>query len=415
MVKRVCFRPRAAFVFVNKSQMKRIALIIGLLLLGTGVFSQTLDGTLVRTCTADPCLIFDNGYFYLTMTGSSRIAMVSDKRLSMLGTDVHPTMDNIVYNSAYDPSVEELFGPGATINGTWSPEMHYFSEEEFPGESGWYMYFSLRQKMEDSRNIRMVVLKSASGRVDGPFVSPVTGTTGQTQPFLNPDGSVLVDWCLGPSLLRIPTGKYKGVYLTWVEETGRGEGLGKFYQIIKISKISKPWKLEGESAIITVPTQEWEFHGSSQTYPRVVEGATAVYGDHGEIFMAYCGSGFWSDYGLGQLTLLRDGDDYADPMKTESWIKYEGNPVFSSARSSELRGAGHGFFLTDAKGQRFFCYHAYPVVNGRKSKTRNAYIEPYFIDYGAACPSAPYGVLIMGAMGNGKCAPVDTPIRFSRK
>ena len=399
--------------------MKRL-LICLTVLLPTLAFSQRLDGTLIRRSAADPCLVFDDGCFYLTMTGSSRLVMVKDRSLSSLDVDVHPTLDNIFYDSAADPSVEELFGPGAVINGTWSPEIHYFSEEEFPGESGWYIYLALRQKVEEngktsSRNIRMCVLKSASGKVDGPYVNPVTGDENHTQPFLDENGEFLTGWCVGPSLLRIPSGKYKGVYLTWVEEVGRGQGLGNFYQTIMISRISSPWQVAGTPGLITKPTQEWETYGSSKTHPCVVEGGTAVYGDHGEIFMAYCGSGYWSDYGLGQLTLLRDGDDYADPLKTESWVKYEGNPVFSSARSSDLRGAGHAFFLTDGKGQRFFCYHAYPIVNGKKSKQRNAYIEPYFIDYGTKSPSAPYGVLKMGAMGNGKSAPVETEIRYSRK
>ena len=399
---------------------KKLLIGIAAFLLASNAFAQRLDGTMIRRAAADPCLVFDNGYFYLTMTGSSRLAMVKDRSLASLDVDVHPTLDNIFYDSAKDPSVEELFGPGAVINGTWSPEIHYFSEEEFPGESGWYMYFALRQKVEEngkisSKNIRMCVLKSASGKVDGPYVHPVSGEENHTQPFLAEDGSFLTGWCVGPSLLRIPSGRYKGVYLTWIEEVGRGEGLGKFYQTIMISRISSPWQVSGEPGLVTKPTQEWETHGSSQTHPCVVEGGTAVYGDHGEIFMAYCGSGYWSDYGLGQLTLLRDGDDYADPLKTESWVKYEGNPVFTSSRSADLRGAGHAFFLTDGKGQRFFCYHAYPIVNGKKAKQRNAYIEPYFIDYGAKSPSAPYGVLKMGVMANGRSAPVDTEIRFSRK
>lgn len=401
--------------------MKRVVLAVFLLLLiCLAASAQKLDGTLVRRAAADPCLVFDDGYFYLTMTGSSRLAMVKDRSLASLDVDEHPTTGNIFYDSANDPTVEELFGPGAVINGTWSPEIHYFSEEEFPGASGWYMYMALRQKVVEngktsSKNIRMCVLKSATGKVDGPYVHPLSGEENHTQPFLAQDGSFLTGWCVGPSLLRIPSGRYKGVYLTWVEERGRGQGRGKFYQTIMISRISSPWQIEGEPGLITQPTQEWETHGSSETHPCVVEGGTAVYGDHGEIFMTYSGSGYWSDYGLGQLTLLKEGDDYADPLKTESWVKYENNPVFTSSMSSDLRGAGHAFFLTDGEGQRYFCYHAYPVVDGKKAKQRNAYIEPYFIDYGAACPSAPYGVLKMGAMGNGQSAPVYTVIRYSRK
>lgn len=401
--------------------MKKIY-ILAALIAATLVFGAAAPqhSTLVRTSCADPCLVYDQGNFYLTMTGSSKLAMIVDRNLGNLTTDIHPTPDNIFYDSAYDPSVEELFGEGAKINGTWSPELHYFSEEEFPGNSGWYLYFSLRQKVVEngktsSRSIRIVVMKSATGRVDGPYVHPVTGIVGQTQPMLAPDGGILTRWAVGPSILRVPSGSHKGTYMMWVEEEGRGQGLGKFYQKLMVSKFSAPWQLEGEPGVMTTPTQEWEFHGSSQTHPRVVEGATAVYGDDGEVFLTYSGSGYWSDYGLGQLTLKRENGDYADPLKTESWIKYDRNPVFTSTKSDELRGAGHGFFLRDAAGGRFFCYHAYPIVNGKKSKGRNAYIESYYIDKAAACPSAPEGVLRMGLKGDGKTSPVESKFRFEMK
>lgn len=378
-----------------------------------------LNGTLIRTSTADPCLLYENGSFYLTMTGASKIAMVKDSSLSRLTTAIHPNSKCIIYNSANDPTVEQTYGEGALINGTWSPEIHYFSEDEFPGKSGWYMYFALRQKVEaggktSSRNVRMVVLKSSSGKIDGPYASPVTDVEGQSQPMLDKDGEVIKDWCLGPSVLRIPSGKHKGVYITWVEETGRGEGKGNFYQKIMISKINSPWQFCGEKGIVTTPTQEWETHGSSATHPEVVEGGTAVYGDHGEVFLTYSGSGYWSDYGLGQLTLERK-DDYSDPLKTKSWIKYKDNPIFSSVYSDELRGAGHAFFLKDAAGNGFMCYHAFPFVDGAKIKVRNAYIEPYRIDYETKSKTAPQGVLRLGSFGDGQTAAVSTKVSFQNQ
>ena len=401
--------------------MKRFCLaLISILCFCSGAPMKVInmERTLVRTSCADPCIVYDRGYFYLTMTGATRIAMVKDASITRLGTRVHPTLDNIIYDSSMDRTVGKLFGRYSELSGTWSPELHFFSEEEFPGQSGWYMYFSIREKVEDngtggSRNIRMVVLKSATGLLDGPWVHPVTGKLGQSQPILDPKGKVIDRWAVGPSVLRVPSGEHKGTYLMWVEEQGRGEGKGKFFQKIMISNFSSPWQLSGEPGLITTPTQNWEFIGSTEKHPRVVEGATAVYGDHGEVFLTYSGSGYWSNYGLGQLTLLREGEDsYADPLQTSSWVKYEGNPVFSSAKSSDLRGAGHAFFLSDASGGRFLCYHAYPVVDGKKAKTRNAYIEPYYIDYDAACPSAPYGVLRIGLLGTGVTAPVSSSISF---
>lgn len=378
-----------------------------------------MNGTLVRKGTADPCLIYQDGHFYLTMTGASRLAMITDSSLAHLSSDHHKLNDNIIYDSKLDPTVKALFGEDATINGTWSPELHYFSEEEFPGKSGWYLYFALRKKVVEngktsSRAIKTVVLKSLSGDIRGPYGNPVSNGEQHSQPLLNERGDVLDGWCVGASILRIASGKYRGIYLTWVEEVGRGESAGKFYQKIMISRISSPWQIKGESGVVTTPTQKWEFKGSSNTHPRVVEGATAVYGDNGEVFITYSGSGYWSDYGLGQLTLRREGDDYANPLLTSSWIKYNRNPIFTAVGSEELRGAGHAFFLKDGTGKRFFCYHAYPIIDGKKARGRNAYIEPYRIDYSGKNPTAPDGILRMGKTGDGICAPTYSKIKFKQ-
>ena len=70
----------------------------------------------------------------------------------------------------------------------------------------------------------------------------------------------------------------------WVAEEGRGQSgaTGKFYQKIMIAKMKSPWQFDGEPGIVTTPTQNWEYAGASSTHPRVVEGATPVYGKNGE-------------------------------------------------------------------------------------------------------------------------------------
>ena len=393
------------------------------------VEAVTKNGTLLRTSCADPSMVYLDGEFYLTMTGSSNIAMVHDKDLSKLTTSDHPTSSSTyIYQSKNDPTVTEIFGEGAKINGTWSPEIHYFSEDDCPGSSGWFMVFAL--KLDNSATstsgsaayTRPVVLKSSGGTPAGPWGHPVTGEKNRTQRFLDAQGNPFTEWAIGVSFLRIPTGKYKGIYATWVDEVGRGAGLGNFYQRLRIAKLSKPWQIASEASTITTPTQAWEQKGAAGIssshpvgLPMVVEGGTAVYGKNGEIFLTYCGSGYWSDYGQGQLTLKREDGDYADPLKTESWIKYAENPIFSSKSSSDLRGAGHVFFLKDAAGNGFICYHAYPFVNGKKQDSRSAYIEPYTIDYDNKSETAPQGVLKFGLLGNDITAPVTSKITWYRR
>lgn len=374
------------------------------------------NGTLVRTSCADPCLIYQDGTFYLTMTGSSNLIMVIDSDLTRLTTKAHPTGScEYIYKSEQDPNIKKFFGTGATLSGTWSPELHYISEADIPGHSGWYMFFGVRKSGDDSSMIRTVILKSRTGELRGPYVHPSENVQYSSQTLLDINGKEITEWIVGMSILRIPSGKYKGLYGMFVDEVGRGEGYGKFYQRLRIAKLEKPWKLGSDLHTITTPTQAWEKIGADSIRPMVVEGCTAIYGDDNEIFLAYCGSGYWSNYGLGQLTLRRENGDYSDPLQESSWIKYEKNPVFTSSVSDDLRGAGHAFFLKDDTGNRFMCYHAYPLEGGVKSASRNAYIEPYTIDYSIIPDSAPQGVIKFGACRNGVSAPVSTPVTFYKK
>ncbi len=370
--------------------------------------SETLSSTLLRSGVADPWLFMDGGYYYLTMTGTSRIAMFKSETLAGLGSSSLKLSDNIVYTSAEDPTVTELFGEGATLSGTWSPEVYYFSEEQYPGYAGWYMFLALRKNTGDSSTIQMVVLKSTTGDPKGPYGHPVTGEVNRSQPILDKNGNVYSDWGCGMGCVTIPEGQYKGLYTMWVTEVGRGEGLGNFYQKIMINKMSNPWTMARTPGVITTPTQDWEYAGSSSTHPRVVEGATAVYGAHGEVFLTYSGSGYWSNYGLGQLTWTG-----GDPLLTSSWHKLETdmNPIFSAVSADNVRGAGHASFLRDAEGNGFLCYHAYPYVDGTKASARSAYLEPYYIDY-SQWNGVSYGVIHCGVNDNRVPANTSTKVTF---
>ena len=384
---------------------KLITLLVALsllALLAVGISASTKTGTtIVDTSVADPWMFYHDGYYYLVRTGSGGVAL--HKSATM---DGFTTSYSVPYRGAkaasgssayvhYDDTIYDLFGEGAEINGTWSPEIHYFSEEEFPGMSGWYMFVALRQTLVnnptgDSANIRMVVLKSTTDSPEGPYGNPTTGITHLTeleegerrviaQPFLNENGTVYDEWGCGQTILRIKEGEYAGTYAMWVSEHGRGEE--GFYQTISIAKLSSPWQIDGTVGTVTRPTQDWEKTGyqASKTkwLPNVVEGATPIYGKNGEIFMIYCGGGYWTDghYALGQLTW-----NGGNPLEESSWVKLseDKNPIFSAdIGSNTLEGAGHASFIQDKDGNGFAAYHAYPLG----TSSRRSYIEPYYIDY----------------------------------
>ncbi len=391
-----------------------ISLLLPCLLLP--VSAETLNGTLIRKSAADPWMCYYNGYYFLTVTGSTKIAVFQSR--SLAGFDTLSLNSNIVYDSAQDPTVKEVFGQGASLSGTWSPELHYFSEEEAPGASGWYMFLALRKDTGDSSEIQAVVLKSTTASPKGPYGHPTTGKANHSQPLLDENGELCDNWVIGQSVLKISEGPYAGIYTTWVEEVGRGlpGTTGQFNQKLMIAKMKNPWSVEGEGSVLTIPNQGWEYAGSSKTHPRVVEGATALYGTRGDIYITYSGSGYWSDYGLGQLTWTGE-----DPLQTSSWVKLSSsetpenknhNPIFQAKKATDLRGAGHASFVYDKEGKGFLVYHAYPYENGKKAKGRNAYIEPYYIDY-TQHNGASYGVIHMGANDNRIPAETTTMITFA--
>ena len=388
--------------------MKNILAITVMLLVGSCAFAariETLPSTLLRRNCADPWIFRHNGKFYLTQTGATKVFVLESSTLAALSTA--NCAKAVAYDSTFDPMVKQFGYKG--VNGTWSPEIHRYTDAEFPGNAGWYMFLAIRDAAPgDSRHAKSIVLKSLSGEPTGPYGNPVTGEKFSSQPILDKNGTPYAEWAIGQTALVIRKGEWKGVYALYVTEKGRGTR--DFHQEICIARLKTPWQFASDSGIVTVPTQFWETVGASRTgyrdpakkasapyFPRVVEGATAVYGDKGDIYLIYSGSGYWTNYGLGQLTWTG-----GDPLKTSSWGKYDGNPVFGVADRQgrhlsgvDKQGAGHASFFTDAAGKRFMVYHAYPYnasdvrkdVDGvslaphEKAKARNAYFAQYGIDY----------------------------------
>ena len=419
--------------------MKRLIPAACIVLAGACAFAgrvETLDSTLLRKRCADPWLFRHGDRFYLTQTGATKVNVFAADTLA--GLSASDCAQAVAYDSAFDPTVKALGYSG--VSGTWSPEIHHYADADFPGHAGWYMFVALRDAAtDDSRHVKSVVLKSLSDDPAGPYGHPVTGEKFASQLVLDKAGQPYAAWAVGQTALVIRTGEWKGVYVLYVTETGRGTR--NFYQEIRIARLKTPWQLATDSGIVTVPTQFWETVGASRTgyrdpvkkkaapyFPRVVEGATAVYGDKGDVYLIYSGSGYWTNYGLGQLTWTGE-----DPLKTSSWTKFEFNPIFTIANARgkhlpglDLQGPGHASFFRDDVGKRFLVYHAYPynaskaakdvdgehLAPGAKGKHRHAYVEPYRIDYGEWNGTG-WGVFHVGVKGNAHPAASNTKISYT--
>ena len=309
-----------------------------------------------RLCkVADPWLFYHNGYYYLTYTGYKKTCVKKAKTLTELKT-VEPTV-------VFEPEQGHMW----SLN-HWSPEIHYYSEEDFGEDAGWYLLIAL----DDGKNInhRMYVLKSLNGEPDGQYGNPITGEPNVPEKIRGIDDPTINEgWSVGITDLRCNG----SVYAMWVGE--RGRQTDNFYQFIALAKMEKPWLLSGKPGIICTPTEKWEMGGAGPTasgkiLPKVVEGGTPVYADDGRIYIIYTGSGYWSKYyAMGQLTYLG-----GDPTDINSWEKKK-DPIFSM--SDEICGCGHASYTKSPAGENIISYHAY--IGQTTEGGRYSFVDTYTV------------------------------------
>ncbi len=317
---------------------------------GTTTFSNP-----IRYNNADPNLLYHDGYYYYTCTGSTTIGIIKAANLADIKTAPAFTI------------LEETGGMNL-----WSPEIWYFSAEDVGAENaGWYMFISFDDGT--TANQRMHVVKCLDGdNLLGRWGDPVTGEVNKPRKIVFPDAPhVNVDsLCGGMSVSKIG-GK---TYITYIGEADRGTP--NFHQTVNICDFENPWTILGVPTTICVPTEEWEMGGYGQDkngnwYPKVVEGAAAVYGEDGSYYLMYTGSGYWTVY--YQLSYLKFKG--GDPLDAANWEKY-GKPIF--ARSAEVNGCGHASYITDPFGTKWASYHGY--LGPDASDRRWSHFEPMTVD-----------------------------------
>lgn len=307
----------------------------------------------IRYNNADPNLLYNekDGFYYYTCTGSTTIGIIKAANIADIKTTAAYTI------------LEETGGMNL-----WSPEIWYFTAEDVGKENeGWYMFISFDDGT--TANQRMHVVKCLDGdNLLGTWGDPVTGEPNKPRKIVFPDAPEInvESLCGGMSVSKI-NGK---TYITYIGEADRGTS--NFHQTVNICDFENPWTMIGVPTTICVPTEEWEMGGYGQDkngnwYPKVVEGAAAVYGDNGEYYLMYTGSGYWTVY--YQLSYLKFKG--GDPLVASNWEKY-GKPIF--ARSPEVNGCGHASYITDPFGTKWASYHGY--LGPDASDRRWSHFEP---------------------------------------
>jgi len=326
---------------------------------GGGYVQSTVTNPLFKG--PDPWVIHRDGYYYLTVVRGVSIYCYRAA-----------TVDALAY---VEPKIIWTAPKGDYVNDTnrhysaeiWSSELHYIEASEFGAEyEGWWLYFAA----DDGNNVnhRIFAVRALTDDPLGAYGSPVTRE-------VNVPVKMVVDndatWAIGQSLLRA-NGK---TYLTWTSETGRGTAEHK--QDFRISALANPYTPVGPCTVLKQAEYDWESHGYAYSaakgisYPKVVEGATAVYGANGEVVITYSASGYWKpQYSLSTLTLKAGGD----PMRAEDWIKATA-PIFKT--QNNWYGTGHASFTVDALGNRWMVFHAYDTWECGDSNPRYTLMQPW--------------------------------------
>ena len=317
---------------------------------GTDTFTNPVIGS-----GPDPWVFYYDGSYYYTHTTGKKIVLMKVQNISDI-----------------DTSAERVIIEPTEGQNMWSPEIHYFSAEEVGEENaGWYLYIGFDDGT--TANQRQHVLKCLDGdNLLGRWGDPVSGRVNVPRKVEVPNAPHynVEEFCGGSSKIVI-NGK---TYMTFVSEVGRGTQ--NFYQTINITEIENPWTYKSVPTTICVPEYSWEMGGygydkaKDTYYPKVVEGASAVYSDNGDVYLMYTGSGYWTvNYQLGYLKFLG-----GDPMDANNWKK---NPKSILSLSSEVNGCGHGSYFRDHNGDYYVAYHGY--LGTDTSSGRYAHIERIYV------------------------------------
>ncbi|WP_110932000.1 glycoside hydrolase family 43 protein [Paenibacillus bouchesdurhonensis] len=214
----------------------------------------------------------------------------------------------------------------------WAPEIHYI-------QGKWYIYFAAARTTETKDGLfdhRMYALENSSA-------NPLEGTWVEK-------GQVRTRW--ESFALDATVFEHRGdLYYVWAQKDPEIDGNSNMY----ISKMSNPWTLTGEQAMISTPEYDWEIIGF-----KVNEGA-AILKRNGKIFMSYSASATNHNYCMGLLYADEDAD-LLDPM---SWSKSP-VPVFQTNEENGQYGPGHNSFTVTEDGRDVIVYHArnYKEITG---------------------------------------------------
>ncbi len=298
--------------------IKSLTALAGAILTVLGLVSSPYDKPIDSSHGGDPFIVEDESGCYYTFTTGSGIEIRKIKSFS----------DTTVIEQKKVFSV----GSNGTVSAVWAPEIHKIGNR-------WYI---ISCAVFDADTVSKGTMPEAAefsehsdyyryGFVLESDTEDIFGTY-SFKGILSPNGMNNID---GTYLVK--DGRLYYVCSAYLDIA---------HQCILITEMENPYKLKGESVILSRPEYSWEKKGW-----KVNEGPAVLY-NNDDIFIVYSASGFSSGhYSLGMLTLKGD-----NVMNGKDWKK---SPVkvLSRRPSKNIYNAGHCSFLYRDDGT-YMVYHA---------------------------------------------------------
>jgi GH43 family beta-xylosidase len=267
---------------------------------------------------ADPWSVYKDGFYYYMHTTGNNLTIWKTRSIA----DLRKAEKRVVWTPP---------ASGPYSNDIWAPELHFL-------DGRWYIYFAADAGTNETH--RIWVLENASA-------DPLSAEWEMKGKL----AAATDKWAIDCSVFD-HAGRRYAVWSGW-------EGDVNGAQNIYIARMSNPWTIEGDRALISAPTYPWEKVGDLNSpgnppHVDVNEGPEAL--ERGDkLFLVYSASGCWTDqYALGMLTASAS----SDPLDPASWTKSP-TPVFRSAPRSHAYATGHNSFFKSPDGtEDWILYHA---------------------------------------------------------
>jgi GH43 family beta-xylosidase len=302
-------------------------LILAMALLGaTAASAQTFNNPILGETSADPSIVFYNGYYY--HAGTAHVpGVVVRKAASITGLASAPAV--LVWQAP--PT-------GMYSQEVWAPELQLINGR-------WYIYVAASDG--NNANHRMYALESTTLDPQGAYTFK-----GQLRPTTD-------RWAIDGAVIQKDDGS---LYFVWSGWPGTTDGQQNLY----IAAMSNPWTISGDRVLIAQPTFDWE--GRAMTLNEAPQPIRLA----GKYALVFSASGSWTrDYTLGLLTNT-DGN----LLNPKSWIKT--GPIFR--QNGDVYGVGHPTFITSPDGtEHWMAYHAKRLSSDGWSD-RSVRAQKFYID-----------------------------------